>query len=70
MLEAVDSAEPWETFSIDAPRLVELGEDVAALVYTAQAQRSGQESYVAAITSVYRRAGGGWELVVHQQTPL
>jgi predicted GH43/DUF377 family glycosyl hydrolase len=70
VLQAVETVEPWETFSIDDPRLVEVGEGAAALVYTAHARRAGQDEYVAAMTSVYRRADGGWELVIHQQTPI
>jgi predicted GH43/DUF377 family glycosyl hydrolase len=69
VLQAVETVEPWETFSIDDPRLVELGEGAAALVYTAHARRAGQDEYVAAMTSVYRRAANGWKLVIHQQTP-
>jgi ketosteroid isomerase-like protein len=70
VLQAVESVEPWETFSIDDLRFVDLGDRAAALVYTAHAQRSGQDEYVAAMTSVYRRADDGWTLVIHQQTPL
>jgi hypothetical protein len=70
VLRAVETAEPWEAFSIEDLRLVELGEQVAALVYTARARRAGQAEYVAVITSVYRYADGGWTLVIHQQTPL
>ena len=70
VLEAVNSVEPWETFSIDDPTVVDLGGDAAALVYTARARRAGQDEYVAAMTSVYRRGEAGWELVIHQQTPL
>jgi hypothetical protein len=69
VLQAVASVEPWETFSIDDPQIVELGADAVALVYTAHARREGQDEYVAAMTSVYRRADGGWKLVIHQQTP-
>ncbi len=70
VLQAVEGVEPWETFSIDDVRFVELGDRAAALVYTARARRAGQEEYVAAMTSVYRRTGDGWDLVIHQQTPL
>ena len=69
VLQAVEAVEPWETFSIDDPRLVDLGEGAAALVYTAHARRAGRDEYVAAMTSVYRRAANGWKLVIHQQTP-
>jgi ketosteroid isomerase-like protein len=70
VLEAVDGVDPWETFSIDDLTLLELGEEAAALVYTARARRAGQDEYVAAMTSVYRRDDEGWKLVIHQQTPL
>ena len=70
VLEAVEDAEPWETFSIEDLSLLALGEGAAALVYTARARRAGQDEYVAAMTSVYRRDGDGWKLVIHQQTPL
>ena len=70
VLQAVESVEPWERFSIDDLRFVGLGESAAALVYTAHARRAGQDEYIAAMTSVYRRADDGWKLVIHQQTPL
>jgi Domain of unknown function (DUF4440) len=69
VLQAVETVDPWETFSIDDPTLVKLGEGAAALVYTAHARRAGQDEYVAAMTSVYRLADDGWKLVIHQQTP-
>lgn len=70
VLGAVESAEPWESHTIDDPQVVSLGADTAALVYTTSANRSGQPPYVAAITSVYRGQDGDWQLVLHQQTPL
>jgi hypothetical protein len=70
VLRAVENEEPWESFTIDDPQVVSLGEDAAALIYTTRANRAGQTPYVAAITTVYRHQGGSWQLVVHQQTPL
>jgi ketosteroid isomerase-like protein len=70
VLEAVAEVEPWERFDMGDPAYVELGDSAAALVYTARAKRAGDDEYVAAMTSVYRRTGDGWELVIHQQTPL
>lgn len=69
VLQGVEQATPWESFEFADPRAVELG-DAAALVYTARANRPGEDPYVAAVTSVYRRVGTAWELVLHQQTPL
>jgi hypothetical protein len=70
VLDAVEKAEPWETFTIENPHVVSLGRDAAAIVYTARAKRAGRPEYAAAMTTVYRRKGNSWELVVHQQTPL
>ena len=70
VLDGVAAADPWERVEIDDPQVVPLGDDAAALIYEARAQRGDGSPYVAAITSVYRRAGNGWMLVVHQQTPL
>jgi predicted GH43/DUF377 family glycosyl hydrolase len=69
VLEAVAAAAPWDSFEIEDPRVVELAPDAAALVYTAHAVRGG-EPYEAAVTSVYCRRDDGWELTLHQQTPL
>jgi hypothetical protein len=70
VLDGVAGAEPWQSFSIDDARVVPLGPDAAALVYTTLAERAGAEPYEAAITSVYRRQHGRWLLALHQQTPL
>jgi hypothetical protein len=70
VLQAVESVEPWASFVIEEPSLLELGTEAAALVYTARARRAGQDEYVAAMTSVYRATRDGWKLVIHQQTPL
>jgi hypothetical protein len=70
VLRSVEDAEPWESFTIDDPQVVALGDDAAALLYTTRANRAGQAPYLAAITTVYRRDEGDWRLVVHQQTPL
>jgi Domain of unknown function (DUF4440) len=70
VLAGVAGADPWKRFKIEDVRVVALGDEVAALIYTANAERAGQSPYEAAITSVYRRRDGWWELVLHQQTPL
>lgn len=70
VLAGVAGAEPWESFEIEDPSVVELGDGAAALVYTARAKRANAGTYTAAISSAYRRNADGWELVLHQQTPL
>lgn len=69
VLAGVADAAPWQRFQIEHPRFVSVGDEAIALVYTAHAQRAGEPGYEAAITSVYRRRGTTWELVLHQQTP-
>jgi hypothetical protein len=63
-------ASPWRRVEIEHPRVLRLGDDAAALVYTAHAERAGETRYDAAVTSIYRRRNETWELVLHQQTPL
>lgn len=70
VLQAVENSRPWESFTIDDPQVVGLGDDAAVLVYTTKANRPGEPPYAAAITSVYRQRDGDWQLVLHQQTPL
>jgi hypothetical protein len=70
VLDGVAHAEPWESVKIHDARIVALGDESAALVYSAHARRAEQPLYRAAITSVYRRRSDGWQLVVHQQTRL
>jgi uncharacterized protein (TIGR02246 family) len=70
VLEGVAGAQPWEAFTMRDTQIEWLDEDVVALVYTASARCAGRAPYRAAITSVYRRCDGRWQLALHQQTPL
>jgi hypothetical protein len=70
VLRGVAGADRWESYEILDARIVAAGEEAAALVYRARARRAGQPEYRAAITSLYRRDGDAWKLVLHQQTPL
>ena len=45
------------------------GDDVLVLAYKAEGRREGAAAYSAYCTSTYRRSGGRWRLVQHQQTP-
>jgi hypothetical protein len=69
VLTVMEGASEWSSFTIDDPRFVEVGDDVAALVYATVAQDERGEEYRAVITSVYVNRGGEWILVLHQQTP-
>ncbi|MGE0227554.1 MAG: nuclear transport factor 2 family protein [Dehalococcoidia bacterium] len=59
----------WTDVELSHARLIELGDDHAALVYQGRAKRDG-EPYAANSTTVYARRGGEWRLVVHQQSPV
>lgn len=71
VVEAIDGAPPWESYTVDDLREVHLSDDVVALAYTTHAVSAGSpQPYRAAVISVYVRRGGAWELATHQQTPL
>jgi ketosteroid isomerase-like protein len=63
-------AQPWSTFEIEDPRVVELGDAAAVLAYEVTAQRQGASAYGALVGSAYRRRDGAWYLTFHQQTPI
>lgn len=70
-LDAVGESEPWSTYEFEDLTVHELGLEGAVVCYGVVASRDGDETpYRALVSTTYRRAGGGWELVVHQQTPL
>jgi uncharacterized protein DUF4440 len=60
---------PWESWSLEDPRVRELGHGSAVVTYGVVARRAGAEPYSALVSSVYVRRDGGWRLAVHQQTP-
>jgi hypothetical protein len=68
VVESLDHAPPWDRYEISAPRLVEVDERAAALVYRATAVRKGAEPFTALMSSVYRRVGGRDRLTLYQQT--
>jgi len=69
-VDSIRAADRWQQVSLDEVRTSRLADDVVALVYQATASRTDlDEPYRAAVASTYRRAGQGWELVLHQQSP-
>lgn len=70
VMASLNDAPPWQSYAIEDERLVELGDDAAALVYTGRANREGEPPFVALMTSVYTRGEGGWRLALYQQTPV
>jgi hypothetical protein len=61
---------PWAAYEMMETRVVELSDEVKAVVYRASAEDSEGEQYVALFTSVYVRHSGTWRLAFHQQTPV
>jgi hypothetical protein len=71
VIESLREAPPWDRYTISDARLVKVGSEGVALVYTASAQRDSEdEPFVALMSSVYRRGAGGWRLALYQQTPI
>ena len=69
-LEAVAHEKPWASHRIEEPRVVQLTDDSAALVYRVRAQRESQPEFAGLLTSVYVNRAGQWQLALHQQTPM
>ncbi len=71
VVTALGDAPSWSSYAIEDPRVVPIGADTAALVYTGTARREGDDPpFVGAMTSVYVRVGDKWKLALYQQTPV
>jgi hypothetical protein len=67
---AMDQSPGWDEFSINEPRVLEVGDDGAVLTYRFAGRRGDDETYEALMSSAYSKGNGAWKLVLHQQTPL
>jgi len=73
VVDALAASPPWASYQINDPRLVPLGNDAVALVYTGWARRSPSDPpFVGAMSSVYVASpgGDGWRLALYQQTAV
>jgi hypothetical protein len=72
--ETIDSlvdAPLWADYELTDVHFIPIGEDAAALVYTATARRDGPEPpFKALMSSTYLRTDEGWRLALYQQTPI
>jgi hypothetical protein len=68
VVASLGHAPPWAAFGIREPRVVALGPESAALVYTGVARRDDGTELVARMSSAYVRVDGGWRLALYQQT--
>jgi hypothetical protein len=57
-------------YDIKSPRLIQLTESSAVIVYQMTQHRQGMDPYDANICTVYVRRDGEWRMAYHQQTPL
>ncbi len=69
VVTALADAPAWADYEIDDPRLVTVGDEAHALVYTGTGRRDGGDDFVGIMTSVYVRRDGVWKLAFYQQTP-
>lgn len=67
---SLSDAPPWASYEIVEPRLVELADGAATLVYTGVARRERGDDFTARMASTYVRAASGWRLALYQQTLL
>lgn len=71
VVESLEHAPPWRTYSIDAVRLIHCGPDSAVLVYVGTAYREGDEpAFTGVMSSVYLYLEDAWRLALYQQTPI
>jgi hypothetical protein len=69
-VQAVQASPAWRRFELRNPRVVELTDDSATLVYHADALDAAGSRYSAYVTSVYVHREGAWRLALHHQTPI
>ena len=67
--ESLAGAPRWSSLDMTERHVARPAPDLLVLAYKARGFRDGVVPYLAYCTSTYRRDGGGWRLVQHQQTP-
>jgi hypothetical protein len=68
-LATMRAAPPWARYHLTEPKVIRLTGDSALLIYQATAQRTGQETYTARMTTGFVRRDDRWQTAFHQQTP-
>lgn len=69
VVSALGQSPPWTRYEIEGAKLIGLGPDTAALVYTGTGYREdADEPFVGVMSSVYTRSTTGWKLALYQQT--
>ena len=69
VVASLQKAPAWLEYELSDARVVDVGSEGAALVYTARAYREADgPPFLALMSSVYRHTGPGWRLALYQQT--
>ncbi len=69
VIDSLDQAPSWASYSIDDPTTVSIGRNVAVLVYTGTGRRGEGDDFVGVMSSTYVHGADGWKLALYQQTP-
>lgn len=71
VVDSLDGAPAWETYTIEDEQFIHLSDDAAALTYRATATRSDLPApFTALMSSAYRRIEGKPRLALYQQTAV
>lgn len=62
--------QPWHTYQINNPKVIELSDTAGAMVYDVTTEGEVGGPYQALITSIYVKEDGDWRLILHQQTKI
>ncbi len=68
VIESLEDAPPWSSYTIEDPVATRLSDDVTALLYTGTGHRDAGEDFTGIMTSVYVRHDTVWKLAHYQQT--
>ena len=68
VVAVLNQAPAWDSYELSDSRVIPLGDDAAALVYRATAQRGTDAPFEAIMTSVYHVVDGDVKLALYQQT--
>lgn len=69
VIETLTEAPRWQEVTMTDRAVVETN-DICVLAYRATARRAGADTYRALCTTTWRRTGGDWRIIQHQQTPV
>lgn len=69
VVESLEHAPPWSSYTIEDPVVWSIGDDAVVLVYTGMGHRDNDHDFTGVMTSLYVRGKTGWKLAHSQQTP-